>query len=266
VCSIHTRIAQASSALEQAQLDFERAQKLAQHGAVSAAQLDTARIRLDGAEAALEATTAQTEEARTTLGDTALRSPSDGVVTRRSVEVGTLAAPGTVAFVVEETDRMKAVFGVPDMVLPRVKLGAAQAITSEALPDVSFAGRITRIAPTADARSRVFEVEVTVPNSRQRLRSGMVAALALAEQAGPERTTPLVPLSAIVRSTTSPDRFAVYVVDPGGVPPVARARDVELGAYLGDVIPVTGGLTGGEQVVVMGAGLLSDGEPVEIIP
>ena len=47
---------------------------------------------------------------------------------------------------------------------------------------------------------------------------------------------------------------------------LAHARDVELGDYLGRVIPVKRGLGGGETVVVQGAGLLSDGEQVEVIP
>jgi multidrug efflux system membrane fusion protein len=58
------------------------------------------------------------------------------------------------------------------------------------------------------------------------------------------------------------------VEDDGKEPGVgtARARDVELGDYLGNVIPVTKGLSGGEHIVTMGAGLLSDGEAVRVIP
>jgi multidrug efflux system membrane fusion protein len=58
----------------------------------------------------------------------------------------------------------------------------------------------------------------------------------------------------------------VFVVEPEGSRSVAHARDVELGEYLGSVIPVTQGLKGGEQIVVLGAGLLSDGEAVQVIP
>jgi len=69
-----------------------------------------------------------------------------------------------------------------------------------------------------------------------------------------------------VRSARARDGFAVYVIDRSDGRPVARATDVELGEYLGNVSPVVRGLSGGEQIVVMGAGLLSAGEPVEIIP
>jgi multidrug efflux system membrane fusion protein len=159
---------------------------------------------------------------------------------------------------------MKVIFGVPDTVLPRVRLGASQAVTTEAFPNVQFQGRISRIAESADPRSRVFEVEVSIPNTDGRLKTGMVAALSLDTSTGTQ-TAPLVPLASIVRAPGHAGRFAVFVVDDGGGKPVARAREVELGEYLGRVIPVKQGLSGGERIVVQGAGLLSDGESVEVV-
>jgi RND family efflux transporter MFP subunit len=257
---------QAKSAAEQAQLDFDRTTKLVANGSVSASEMDNARIKRDSANASAAGAKVRVDEAQTALADTSLRSPIDGVVVKRSLENGVLAAPGTVGFVVAVTDTVKAVFGVPDTVLPRVQLGAVQAVTTEAYAGVTFQGRISRIAPAADAKSRVFEVEVTLPNADYRLKSGMVAALSLAA-AGDTKTQeePLVPLAAIVRSplNKSGKAFAVFVVDDKHI---AHAKEVELGEYLGRVIPVTSGLVGGEQIVVQGAGLLSDGEAVEIIP
>jgi multidrug efflux pump subunit AcrA (membrane-fusion protein) len=112
----------------------------------------------------------------------------------------------------------------------------------------------------------VFEIDVTIPNTDGRLKPGSVAALSL-EGGGDAATAtaPLIQLSAIVRSPGHPAQFAVFVVDTTGGHAVVHARDVELGEYLGRVIPVKHGLTGGETVVVQGAGLLSDGEPVEVI-
>jgi len=54
------------------------------------------------------------------------------------------------------------------------------------------------------------------------------------------------------------------IVDRGGAP-VAHAVEVEVGEFLGKVIPVKHGLTGGETIVVQGAGLLSEGEAVEVL-
>ena len=239
--------------------------KLAEHGSVPGADLDAARTRRDSAAAQLAGAKVRVDEAQTALADTSLRSPLDGVVLKRTVEVGALAAPGTVAFSVADVSSVKAVFGVPDTMLPRVRLGATQTVATEAYP-TPFAGRISRIAPSADPKSRVFEVEVTVGNADGRLKPGMVAALSVDTSAPQIADEPLVPLSAIVRAPAHAGKFAVFVVEDAGGKSVARAREVDLGEYLGRVIPVKQGLKGGERVVVQGAGLLSDGEAVEVIP
>jgi RND family efflux transporter MFP subunit len=257
--------AQGKAAAEKADLDLYRVTRLIEQQSVSQAEADALRITRDSARASLEGARVRVDEAQTSLSDTSLRSPIDGVVLKRSIEIGTLAAPGTVGFLVAKVDRMKAVFGVPDIVLTRVHLGSAQEVTTEAFPDTRFQGQITRISPSADAKSRVFEVEVTIPNGAQRLKTGMVAALSMADAPGMANAEPLVPLTSIVRSPRGGNRFAVFVVEDTDGKTIARARDVELGEYLGRVIPATSGLQGGERIVVQGAGLLSDGEPVEVI-
>jgi RND family efflux transporter MFP subunit len=160
---------------------------------------------------------------------------------------------------------VKAVFGVPDVVLRQVQLGSTLELTTEAYTGETFAGRVTMIAPSADPRSRVFEIEVTIPNSDGRLKPGSIASLSLKAAAETAPALPQIPLSAIVRAPAHPTKFAVFVVDAASPSATARAREVELGEYLGKVIQVKRGLAGGERVVVQGAGLLSDGEPVEVI-
>jgi multidrug efflux system membrane fusion protein len=258
--------AQAKAALDQAQMDFDRVTKLTEHNAIAGAELDSARTRRDSAAAVLTGARVRVDEAQTALADTVLRSPLAGVVVKRSIEVGALAAPGAIAFSVADVGSVKAAFGVPDTVLSRIHLGAPQRVTTDAYATVQFDGRISLIAPAADPNSRVFQVEVTIPNADGRLKPGMVASLALEGATDPTATAaPLVPLAAIVRSPHA-GKFAVFVVeDKPPARPVARTRDVELGEYLGQVIPIRSGLTGGEQIVVQGAGLLSDGEPIEVI-
>jgi multidrug efflux system membrane fusion protein len=180
--------------------------------------------------------------------------------------VGTLAAPGAPAYAIADTSTVKVVFGVPDTLVASLRLGAPQRVGLEALPGIDQAGTITRISAAADPRGHVFEVEVSVPNPRGELRPGMVASLELGEGEGaPLTAAALVPLSAIVRAPGGSRGYAVFVLDDKAAPPVARAREVELGELLGNRIPVKSGLAEGDRVVVLGAGLLADGESVEVI-
>jgi multidrug efflux system membrane fusion protein len=259
-------LAQARAAEEQAQLNFDRTSKLVAAQVATPAQLDTARTQRDSAAGASAATRARVDEARTAMADATIRSPLEGIVLKRAVEVGALAAPGTVALSVAETRSVRVVFGVPDTLLPSVRLGAPQTVTTQAFPGESFEGRISRIAPSADPKGRVFAVEVSIPNPGLRLKPGMVAALALHHDGAPAPEQLLIPLSAVVRSPKNPQGFAVFVLDDAGGRSMAHTREVELGEYLGSIIPVEQGLKAGERIVVTGASLLSDGEAVEVIP
>ena len=72
---------------------------------------------------------------------------------------------------------MKAIFGVPDKLIPRMKLGEPLSLHMEAFGDRILRGRLTRISAAADPKSRVFEVEVSVPNTKDDLKIGMIATL-----------------------------------------------------------------------------------------
>jgi multidrug efflux system membrane fusion protein len=177
------RVAEAQAALTKAKSDFDRAAKLFENQSVSKADYDAAYAGYTSAQA---------------LRDCALQAPMDGYVLRRNVEVGTLAALGMPGFVLADTRAVKAVFGVPDMIVGQMKMGDYQTVTTEAIPGVDFRGRISRIAPSADPNSRVFEVECTIPNPDNRLKAGMIAALKIAAQAS-SPSAMLLPLNAIVR-------------------------------------------------------------------
>ena len=264
-------LGEASAALEKSTLDYGRAGKLRPGEDITQSDLDAARVAVDAARARVEGARARLSQATSALEDSTLRAPLDGTVTLRSVEVGTLVAPGTVAFSVVDTRTVKVVFGVPDTIVPRLKLGGRHTVAADGVPDRTFLGTLSRISPTADAKTRLFEAEVTLPNDDGALRPGMVATLVLdGPTGGGAEPSILVPLTAIVRSPLHPDAYAVFLVD-GLVsgrdePSAVRAREVTLGEFMGNDIPVLSGLSGDERIVVSGASLLSDGETVRVIP
>lgn len=260
---------EAEAGRAKAQLDLERARALFAAESLTKPDLDGALAAFDSADARLSGARAQLALAELGLRDCALVSPIDGVVLERRVEVGTLAGPGVVGFVVGRVAPVKAVFGVPDLLVDRMKLGAEIEVATEAFAGTTFRGRVTAIAPAADTQSRVFNVEVSVPNADGRLRPGMigrveVAAGPVAAEA-PRAGTVAVPLVAVVRSDKGEGAYAVFVVEGSQERPVAKVRPVTLGDVRGNVVAVTSGLTQGERVVVSGPGLLTDGEPVRII-
>jgi RND family efflux transporter MFP subunit len=286
------QVADAQATFDRAALDFERAKALyaaesmtktdydaarAQYEAAKA-RLDSARSQLAVAQARIVTTRSQAgqaeakiktaaavrEEASIPLGDTALKAPISAVVIERRVEVGALVAPNQPGFVLADLISVKAAFGVPDLALQQMKLGDTLKLSTDALPGEEFTGHVSRVSPSADPTSRVFEVEVTIPNPVGLLKPGMITSIQVQEGA-PRAEAPAVPLTAIVRPKESPDAYAVYVVEERGGKRFARLRRVTLGEAFGNAVVLTDGVREGEQVITTGATLVADGEPVQII-
>ena len=259
------QLASAAAALKKAEADFKRAKALYDSQSMTAPEYDTYRKEFESSQAGVAGAKAQLNDAEVNLGYTDLKSPLTGVVLQRNIEVGTLVSPQSVAFAVADVSSVKAVFGVPDVRLKDVKVGDALSVTNESYPDRSFAGKVTEISPAADSATRVFDVEITLPNADGLLKVGMVVALALTP-GPPAEPVMMVPLTAVVRGASGPDAYAVYVVETQGQSETARLKEVQLGEVTGNEIAVTSGLEAGERVIVSGATLVGDGQDVKIIP
>jgi RND family efflux transporter MFP subunit len=256
-------LSQATAAAQNAKQDFDRASALFAAQAFTQPAFDAAKTQLDSSNAFVLVAEAQLKEAQLALSDCTLLAPMDGWITSRGVEVGDLVASGTVGFTVVDTNRVKAVFGLPDTLLGSIRLGQPKEVVTEALPE-TFQGRITMISPQADPKSRVFPVEVTIPNPRQRLKVGMVATLSLGGAL--PHPVPVVPLSAIVSPADGSKGFAVFVLTREGDRDIARQRRVELGETYGNRAAVLQGVALGDRVIAVGATQVTDGQVVKIAP
>lgn len=293
IASSKAQLAEAEAAYEKAKLDFDRAQKLfasqsmtkANYDAAKAqfevttarvaaarsqtgmyqAKADSAKSQIDVSQAKSRGAQAVVQETTIPLHDTALKSPLNGIVLKKSIEKGTLVSTGTTGFVVADTSSVKAVFGVADVAVSEMKLGRTLSIESEAMPGTGFRGQITSVFPAADPKSRVFNVEVTIPNSSNLLRPNMIVSLKVGtEQA--VSAQPVVPLNAVMKGKGNPDGYAVFVVIEQGGRQIARLRDVTLGESYGNGVAVIDGVQQGDRVITTGSTLVTDGDQVKVIP
>jgi RND family efflux transporter MFP subunit len=260
------KLAEGEASLRKAQLDLERAKTLFAADSLIKPELDSAQANFDSAQARVTSARADIELALSALRDCTMVSPATGILLERKIEVGTLVGVGTVGFVLGDVSAVKARFGIPDSAIATVKLGETIGVLVDAVAEKTFTGRITSVAPTADPQSRVFDVEVTIPNADGRLRPGMIGTVALGTPAAPVAQPLIVPLSAVVKSAIDSDKYALMVVEQKGDVEIARLRTVELGDVMGNGVAVTQGVASGERVVVTGASLLVDGDPVRVIP
>jgi multidrug efflux system membrane fusion protein len=255
-------------ALEQkARLDLDRAETLFAADSLIKPDLDAARANFASAGARVAASKAEIAQAANALRDTTLVSPSSGVVLERRVEVGTLVAAGSVAYVLGDIASVKARFGIPDAMIDAVRPGEKIEVVVDALAGTTFSGHVTKLAPAADPQSRVFDVEITIGNRDGRLRPGMIGTVAFGRRETSQTDRPLtVPLSAIVKMDGESEGYAVFVLEHRDDADIARASRVQLGDVTGNGVAVASGVKAGDRVVVSGATLIADGDQVRVIP
>lgn len=259
-------VAEAEAARGAASQALARAEALYAARSLTKPEVEQARAALASIDARLSGARALVREAELARGDVELKSPIPGTVLRRAVEVGSLVAPGAPAFAVADTSTVRVIIGVPDTMLRSFQVGEIERVSSDAAPGRRFEGRITKVAPSADQRSRLFDVELTVPNADGALRPGMVATLDAADPGGTAAEHITVPLAAVVHGPAGGDSYAVFVVEDAQDGPVARTRAVRLGDLVGNRIAVVSGLAAGERVIVRGATIVADGERVNPAP
>jgi RND family efflux transporter MFP subunit len=258
------QLARAQADCDKAKLSFDRVSALYASQSATKPDYDSAQAQLAGTTASVSGAQAQLSEANVALAYCSLQAPFNGWIVSRNVDLGTLVGPATNGFTLADTQSVKAVFGVPDISMNRVRLGQHLSITTDAFPQ-SFAGRVSAISPAADPKSRVFSVEVTIPNPHDRLKSGMIASLALEGSQLPQSVL-AIPLSAVIRNPQRANGFAVMIAEGVGETEIARLRAIELGDIYGNMIAAKDGLSSGETVITTGAGLIKNGDKVRIIP
>jgi RND family efflux transporter MFP subunit len=265
------KLAQAKAQLDKAQADNERAKlsfgrmsALYAAGAATKPDYDDTNAQDKSTAAAVDAAKAQVTEAQIALDYCQLKAPFDSWVLKRNVDVGMLVSAATSGFTLADTRSVKAVFGVPDTAIARVKLGSRQSVTTEALPG-SFSGHVTSISAAADPKSRVYSVEVRIDNPQNQLKAGMIASISIRTGKPIEKVT-VVPLTAVVRSPANSNGFAVFVTDGAGDTVKVHTQDVTLGDTYGNMIAVMQGVDLKDRVVTSGTNMIKNGYQVRVIP
>jgi multidrug efflux system membrane fusion protein len=261
---------QAQVGLADAERDFARARNLYATASLTKPDFDHAQARYEnskaqvaGAQSALESAHTQVQQAQVALADTVLRAPFSGYVIARNVSKGSLVGNSTIGFSLIDMHVVKANFAVPDISLPRVHLGQKLDVGLDALP-AAAPGVVTAIAPQADAKSRVFSVEVTLANQREIIRPGMIGSLSLS--GGSHTGSHLViPLSAMVRAPGDPKGFGVYRVEERNGKAYAAVQTVQIGQSFGNAVEVTSGVVKGDRIVVLGGELLRNDQEIRVL-
>ena len=253
--------------LSDAQQQLERAKNLASRNLLSRSDLETAQTRYDTAKAAHDQALASARQLRAdidsqssslrlaqrNLRDTVIRAPFDGYVAERLVSQGQYLQPLTPVMRIVRLHPLKITAEVPEKFAPWIESGREIAVRVDAFPQQSFNGRVVRIAPAVNLRSRAFAIEGEVPNPDGKLKPGTFARVQITTDRVERAVT--IPFAA-VQSRYGTNR--VFLVQNGQL----AGREIVLGDRLGDRVEVSQGLEAGTPIVAADVEQLADGMKV----
>lgn len=244
---IAARLSQAEAQLAQAKRNLDRDQNLLAKNAATPDAVKSSNDQYAIAQAGYR-------EAKTMLGYATVTAPFDGVITRKNVNSGDLATPGTVLLQVENNRSLQVNTAVPESLVLSLRAGDVLTVKIPAA-DAVVQGTIAEIGPAADPNSRTAPVVIDLP-ANPNLRSGQFARVLLP---GKGKQSLQIPSSAVVPSGQM-DR--VFVVEGDR----ARLRLVRTGLSLNGATEILSGLSAGETVIIANNRLLTDGQPVRTAP
>ncbi len=141
----------------------ERADNLVKSGGITDKDRLTAEVGLQVADASLAQFRAEVAIAAQQLARTEVRAPFSGRVAKRMADAGTMLAPGTPIAILVDNSVLEFRSSVASADYGRVKVGAEVNLVVDALADQKVKGKVARITPLVEERTRTFEVVVEIP-------------------------------------------------------------------------------------------------------
>jgi membrane fusion protein, multidrug efflux system len=258
-------VRQARALLTQATAQRSRTASLNRDGILSKAELDQAEADFRVAEARYQE---QLEEARSrralvaerqaalrlaeqALADATLRAPFDGAVRERHLSIGVYLDVGAAVATIVKMHPLRLRLAVPERDSGGVRVGQTVRLRSDGAT-VLVEGKVVRLSPAVDEKTRTLLIEAEIPNESGALRPGAFASADIVID--PESPAVLVPADALV---TFAGIAKVLGVTDGRI----VEKRVRVGRRSGDRLEVLEGVVAGDMVVAE-PGNLTTGQPV----
>lgn len=258
---------QAEVADHRANREYERGLKLKEEGLVTQQSLDDSSTEKEAAKARIEAAKAQlrvaeedVRQAQTRLSKAMIRSPMDGMVSLRNVNVGDFVGElgGKAMFRVVDNRTLDLTVTVPSIEMAAVRVGQPLTFSTDALPNKVFTGKVMFINPAVNEADRSVKIVAEVDNTSGELKGGLFVNGRIL--IGRRTEVIKIPQTALLTWDVAAKKAEIFVVNGD----LARRQTVRTGNLSGDQVEITSGLTPGQQVISRGGFNVKDGDKVNV--
>jgi len=259
-------LASARQHLEAAQKQLQRDTAQAREQLISALQLEQTQDTYAAALAQAKGAEARAAVAGNQRRYTRLVAEHDGVISAEQANTGEVLAAGQQVFSLAWSGATDVTTEAAQSQVANIRVGAPASVKLSAMPDRPLTGKVREISPAADPQSRTYRIKVTLETKDPALRLGMSGNVTIdtsdtSQSATAGSTTIVIPATALFHQGNRP---AVWIVKADGNQ--LELRPVTVSAYGERSVTLSGGVNGGENIVVQGVHTLTAGEKVKPIP
>lgn len=238
-----TNLKLAEANYEKAKKDLERHENLFKQKSIPESQFDAIKLAFQNAETQFVVANRQFE-------DTKIKSPINGIVTSKLVDIGYNLGINTPIANVVDVSSLKVKLNLSERDAFKLKVGDQTSITTDVYSKVKFEGKVESISVKGDM-NHTYPVEIKIQNQKEHpLKIGMFAKVNFVSIKPTESI--IIPREAIIGGVKSP---SVFVENVG----VVSQRKIILGSEYQGKVEILGGLKEGENIVVSGQNNLRDG-------
>jgi RND family efflux transporter MFP subunit len=252
-------LARDQAQLEGAQRDVRRYSDLIGKGATTQVNLDNAKTQADILIGTIKADQSALDNLKVQKSYTTIRAPFSGRISAANVKVGNFVRPADTAplAVINQMAPVYVTFAIPQRVLVDLReamaVGESSVVATIPGHQQSEQGKVAMVENSVDSTTGMVTVRGIMNNERETLWPGILVATKLIIRT---ENSVVVPTVAVQRSQNG---NYVFVVKDG----VAKVQPVKVDRTFQGTSVIAEGLAGGENVVVDGQLLLSDGSRVE---
>jgi membrane fusion protein (multidrug efflux system) len=254
VVSAKEKVEEAQAQLYHAQQQLERLTALNDQGMVPKADVEQAQVQAATGKLNMATARQALTEAEIAYDHAIVKSPVNAILLDRYINPGENAKAGDRLFTIGTIDRVFMVAHVGEEKIASVQIGQEGEVTLDAFPGETFQGRVVKIDPTTDSKTRTFSAYLRLDNPKLRFRPGLTGFGRIRRSI----SALTVPNTAIINPVG--DRMTLFVVDGTGT---ARLRSVRTGINSDGMTQILEGLTEGERVVTVGQLYLRDKDRVQ---
>ncbi len=191
------------------------------------------------------------------------RAPIAGTIVALPAQVGMTVSQSVPLARIAAGGGLETEVYVAERFISKIALNQPCELTLDAYPGEVFKGSIREISPTVDPTSRTMEVKINVSNQDSKLKAGMFAKVKIITEQ--KEGIVKIPAAALVSRFGEDYVFTLATDKDDPAFQVATKTIVKTGLLVDNVLEIQEGLTPGQEVIIKGQGMLSDGSRVNVV-